>query len=88
MVADLATAGFALMGTALEYVEAFTKLLVRNKPTAATAPSPLLGCVQAKPGEVEPPPPERAAFHRALFGWHPSDANCSDGPGEKGENRL
>ena len=34
MVADLATAGFTLMGTALEYVEAFTKLILRNKPAA------------------------------------------------------
>jgi len=33
-VADLATAGFTLMGAALEYVETFTKLIVRNKPAA------------------------------------------------------
>jgi hypothetical protein len=39
---------------------------------AATAPSPLLGCVQALPGENEPPLPERAMFHQALFGWHPA----------------
>jgi hypothetical protein len=95
MVADLATAGFTLMGAALEYVEAFTKLILRNKPAAmialeqatweqelgdgtktanavsAPAPSRFLGCVQAQPGEVEPPPPERARFHRAIFGWHP-----------------
>jgi hypothetical protein len=74
LVADLATAGFVLLGAALEYVEAFTKLLLRNKPKAATAPSPLLGSVQAQPGEVEPPPPEKAPFHRALFGWHPTPA--------------
>ncbi|BBY05420.1 hypothetical protein [Mycobacterium noviomagense] len=94
MAADLATAGFALMGAALEYVDVFTKLIVRNKPTVTTAleqvaaaahqsggdtdpdqappPSRLLGCVQALPGEVEPPPPERASFHRAIFGWHPT----------------
>jgi hypothetical protein len=95
MVADLATAGFTLMGAALEYVEAFTKLILRNKPAALTtleqtaeqesgdgthtadagstsAPSRFLGCVQAQPGEVEPPPPERAKFHRAIFGWHPA----------------
>jgi hypothetical protein len=35
MVADLATTGFTLMRTALEYVEAFTKLIVRNKPQNA-----------------------------------------------------
>jgi hypothetical protein len=94
MAADLATAGFTLMGAALEYVEAFTKLIVRNKPAAMLAseqaaaeensgdatnaalkiipaPSRFLGCVQARPGEVEPPPPDRAKFHRAIFGWHP-----------------
>jgi hypothetical protein len=94
MVADLATAGFTLLGAALEYVEAFTKLIVRNKPAAMIAaeqaaaemdtddgddaeaeiihaPSKFLGCVQARPGEVEPSPPERASFHRAIFGWHP-----------------
>ena len=70
MVADLATAGFTLMGAGLALVEAFTKLILRNKPKAASAPSPLLGCVQAQPGETEPPPPERVVFHQALFGWH------------------
>ncbi|MFE5702808.1 hypothetical protein [Rhodococcus koreensis] len=70
MVADLATAGVTLMVAGLALVEAFTKLIVRNKPQNAAAPSPLLGCVQAQPGEPEPPQPERAAFHQALFGWH------------------
>ena len=70
MVADLATAGFTLMGAGLALVEAFTKLIVRNKPKAASAPSPVLGCVQAQPGETEPPPPERAVLYHALFGWH------------------
>jgi hypothetical protein len=32
MVADVATTGFTLMRAGLEYVEAFTKLIVRNKP--------------------------------------------------------
>jgi len=31
------TAGFTLMGAALEYVEAFTKLIIRNKPADAIA---------------------------------------------------
>lgn len=70
MVADLATAGHTLMGAGLALIEAFTKLILRNKPHAASNPSPLLGCVQALPGETEPPPPERAVFHSALFGWH------------------
>jgi hypothetical protein len=70
MVADLATAGSTLLGAGLALVEAFTKLILRNKPKSASAPSPLLGCVQAQPGETEPPPPERAVFHQALFGWH------------------
>lgn len=70
VVVDLATAGFTLMGAGLALVEEFAKLILRNKPKAALAPSPLLGCVQARPGETEPPPPERALFHQALFGWH------------------
>ena len=70
MVADLATAGYTLMGAGLALIEAFTKLIVRNKPQSATNPSPLLGCVQALPGETEPPLPERALFHQALFGRH------------------
>lgn len=70
VVADLATAGFTLMGAGLALVETFTKLIVRNKPKTASAPSPLLGCVQARPGETEPPPPECSVLYRALFGWH------------------
>jgi hypothetical protein len=69
-VADLATTGTTLVTNGLALVEAFTKLILRNTPLSATAPSPLLGCVQAQPGEVEPPLPERAMFHQALFGWH------------------
>jgi hypothetical protein len=34
-------------------------------------PSRFLGSVQAQQGEVEPPPPEKAVFYSALFGWHP-----------------
>ncbi|WP_245843380.1 hypothetical protein [Mycolicibacterium vulneris] len=92
MVADLATTGFTLMRSGLEYVEAFTKLIIRNKPQrmldaegAAAGegstlggepaensfPSRFLGCVQAQPGEIEPPPPHRAVFYSAMFGWHP-----------------
>jgi len=96
VVADLATASFTLMGAALEYVEAFTKLILRNRPAGVTTlelgaeeqessdatqpadtgcastPRRFLGCVEAQPGEIEPPPPERARFHRAIFGWHPA----------------
>jgi hypothetical protein len=60
------------MSAGLALVEAFTKLILRNKSQSATAPSPLLGCLPAPPGWTEPPPPERAAFHRTLFGWHPA----------------
>jgi hypothetical protein len=72
VVADLATAGHTLMGTGLALIEAFTKLIVRTEPRAASSPNKLLGCVQAQPGETEPPPHERAAFHKALFGWYPA----------------
>ncbi len=71
-VADLATLGATLMGAGLALVEAFTKLILRNKPQVATAPSPLLGSLPAPPGWTEPPPHERAALHRSLFGWHPT----------------
>lgn len=70
-VADLATAEFTLMGAGLSLVEAFTKLIVRNKPNSASTSSPLLGCVQAQPGETEPQPPEQELFYRALLGRHP-----------------
>jgi hypothetical protein len=70
MVADLSTTGFTLMKSALEYVEAFTKLIIRNRPSNAVSPSGFLGCVQALPGEVEPPPPEKAVLYQALFGFH------------------
>ena len=70
MVADLATAGHTLLGAGLALIEEFTKLILRNRPLAAANHSPLLGCVQAQPGEPEPPPPERAVFHGALFGQY------------------
>ncbi len=69
-VADIATTGFTLMRAGLEYVEAFTKLIIRNKPANAVSPNGFLGCVQAQPGEGEPPPPERAVFYQSLFGLH------------------
>jgi hypothetical protein len=72
MVADLATTGFTLIRAALEYIEEFTKLIVRNKPANAPSSSAFMGCVQARPGEVEPPPPQRAVFYQALFGLHPN----------------
>lgn len=94
MVADLATTGFTLMGAALEYIEAFTKLILCNKPAAVLAaeqaaadhdsgaaadsnqptapvPSEFLGCIEVPTGYVYPEPPEKAKFHRAIFGWHP-----------------
>jgi hypothetical protein len=37
----------------------------------APVPSRFLGCVHAQPGETEPPLPEKAQFHKAIFGWHP-----------------
>ncbi|MFI5508974.1 hypothetical protein ACIA48_16005 [Mycobacterium sp. NPDC051804] len=56
MVADLATVGVELMAAGVRLIEAFTKLIVRNKPLSAAAPSPLLGALQAPPGWIEPPP--------------------------------
>jgi hypothetical protein len=74
MVADLATTAFTLIQAALEYIEAFTKLIVRNKPANAPSASAFLGCVQARSDETERPPPNRAVFHQALFGLHPNIA--------------
>ena len=70
MVADLATAGVALLSAGLAFVEEFTKLILRNKPKVAAAPSPILGWVEPQPGEAKLQSPEGAVFHQALFGWH------------------
>jgi hypothetical protein len=59
LVADLATAGFTLMRSAMEYVEAFTRLILLNKPAAPTAPNSLLGMFQINPGQTEPLPTRR-----------------------------
>ncbi len=70
-VADLATAGFILLRTGLEYVEVFAKLLLANKPDGLTHASSIFGCV-AIPEDFGPLPlPPTAEYHRALFGWHP-----------------
>lgn len=66
-VADLATAAVTLMGAGTGLIEAFTKLILRNKPLTAAAPNPILGCVSAQPGEMEPPPHPRELFYRSLF---------------------
>jgi hypothetical protein len=42
-----------------------------SEPEMNAAPSRFLGCVQAQPGEVEPPPPEKVVFYSSMFGWHP-----------------
>lgn len=71
-VADLATAGVTLMGAGLALVEAFSRLILRNKPQAATAPSPLLGLLSALPADAGPllSTHPRALRYRALLGWH------------------
>lgn len=69
-VADLATAGVTLLAAGLALIEAFTKLILRNRPQAATAPSPLLGSLPAIRGWTEPPLHERAVLYGALFGYH------------------
>ena len=68
-VADLATVAVTLMGAGTGLIEAFTKLILRNKPAAASAPHSILGCVQAQPGEAEPQPHPRELFYRSLFDW-------------------
>lgn len=76
MCADVATTGFTLMGAALKYVEAFTQLILCNRPDSAPdgsagRPSRLLGCVEVPTGPLFLEQPESAKFHRAIFGWHP-----------------
>jgi hypothetical protein len=68
-VADLATAAVTLMSASIGLIEAFTELILRNKPLAASAPHAILGCVQTQPGEAEPQPQERELFYRSLFAW-------------------
>lgn len=68
-VADLATAAVTLMSAGTGLIEAFTELILRNKPLAATAPHAILGCVQTPPGGTEPAPHERELFYRSLFAW-------------------
>ena len=70
--ADLATAGVTLFSAGLALIEAFTKLILLNKPGAATAHSPLLGSLQAPPGWTEPPLHERALLYGSLLGYHPA----------------
>jgi hypothetical protein len=71
-VADLATAGVTLMAAGLALVEAFSRLLLRNRPRAAPAPSPLLGRLSALPADAGPllSTHPRALRYRALLGWH------------------
>lgn len=68
-VADLATTAVTLMSAGIGLIEAFTALILRNKPLAASAPHAILGCVQTQPGEAEPQPHERELLYRSLFAW-------------------
>ncbi|WP_235659681.1 hypothetical protein [Mycobacteroides abscessus] len=68
-VADLATAAVTLMSAGTGLIEAFTELILRNKPLAASAPHAILGCVRTLPGEPEPQPDARELFYRSLFAW-------------------
>ncbi len=68
-VADLATAAVTLMSAGTRLIEAFTELILRNRPLAASAPHAILGCVHTKPGEPEPQPDVRELFYRSLFAW-------------------
>lgn len=68
-VADLATAAVTLMSAGTGLIEAFSELILRNKPLAANAAHAVLGCVQTPPGATEPEPHERELFYRSLFAW-------------------
>jgi hypothetical protein len=68
MVADLATVSVELMAAGVRLIEAFTKLIVQNKPLSAAAPSPLLVHFKRRPAGLGRPPPERAVFHKTYSG--------------------
>lgn len=68
-VADLATIATTLMVTALEYIDAFSRLVLCDKPTDTPRPHPALGCAPDT-GMPLPPPTETELYHRRLFGWH------------------
>lgn len=68
-VADLATTAVTLMSAGTGLIEAFTELILRNKPLAAAAPHAILGCVQTPPGATDPAPHEWELYYRSLFGW-------------------
>ncbi|MFM9378808.1 hypothetical protein [Gordonia sp. VNK21] len=71
MVADLATTGFTLLRTGLAYVEEFAELILTNKPSGLPYASSIFGCVEIPDAFGQLPLPPTAAYHRALFGWHP-----------------
>lgn len=68
-VADLATIATTLMVTALEYIDAFSRLILCNKPIDAPNPHTMLGCAPDT-GSPLPTPGESELYHRNLFGWH------------------
>lgn len=68
-VADLATIATTLMVTALEYLDAFSRIILCNKPINAPHPHPVLGFAPDD-GTPLPEPSETELYHRKLFGWH------------------
>ncbi|MGX9296293.1 hypothetical protein [Tsukamurella paurometabola] len=72
LVADVPTLGLSLLRCALGYVDAFSRVILCNKPNAAEGYNGLLGSALAQPGDENIPEPPEALHHRALFGWHPT----------------
>jgi hypothetical protein len=70
LVGDVATMSVTLMTKSLEYVDAVSRLILCNKPHAASQAHPLLGLTPEDPGWNVPEPHHEEAFHRAMFGWH------------------
>ena len=67
-VADLATVAVTLMRTGISLINEFSQLIMLHKPRSASAPSPLLGCVNGSADE-KLVSPEDEELHKALFGW-------------------
>jgi hypothetical protein len=68
-VADLATVATTLMVTALEYIDAFSKLIMCHTPVGHPNAHAILGAAPATSAPL-PAPSEEELYHRKLFGLH------------------
>ncbi|WP_370185133.1 hypothetical protein [Rhodococcus wratislaviensis] len=67
-VSDMATTAIGLLTAGLEYIDAFSRLILCTPPAAAPRANGLLGAAPATPEEQIPRSPEEQ-FYRDFFGW-------------------